>query len=177
MKKPRNLLRWLFDGRFGASDRLIPRWIFLRALAAIYFSAFYSLLFQIKGLIAPDGILPAQQYLAAVARAMPATKYWYAPSLYWISSTSTALLVVTGIGLIAAIVAFLNLWPRLGFFICWLFFLAFVAASSEFSSYQSDGMLLEAGFLALFFTPRGLAPGWGADGPPSRASLWLLQWE
>jgi hypothetical protein len=58
-----------------------------------------------------------------------------------------------------------------------LCFLAFVAASSEFSSYQSDGMLLEAGFLALFFAPRGLMPGWGASTPPSRASLWLLQWE
>src|ERR1019366_4732324 len=40
-----------------------------------------------------------------------------------------------------------------------------------------DGMLLEAGFLALFFAPRGLMPGWGANDPPSRASLWLLQWE
>ena len=38
-------------------------------------------------------------------------------------------------------------------------------------------MLLEAGFLALFFAPRGLMPGWGASDPPSRASLWLLQWE
>ncbi len=46
-----------------------------------------------------------------------------------------------------------------------------------FSSYQSDGMLLEAGFLALFFAPRGLMPGWGASDPPSRASWFLLQWE
>ena len=50
------------------AGRLVPRWIFLRALAAIYFSAFFSLLFQIKGLIGPDGILPAQEYLAAVAQ-------------------------------------------------------------------------------------------------------------
>ena len=47
---------------------LWPRWIFLRALGLIYFSAFYSLLFQIKGLIGPDGILPAVDYLQAVAR-------------------------------------------------------------------------------------------------------------
>src|ERR1700755_2185378 len=38
-------------------------------------------------------------------------------------------------------------------------------------------MLLEAGFLALFFAPRGLMPGLGAGTPPSRASLFLLQWE
>src|SRR5579872_1411315 len=177
MKSPRDLVRWLFDGRYGLADRLIPRWIFLRALALIYFSAFYSLLFQIKGLIGPQGILPAGQYLAAVARALPDSKYWYAPSLYWISSSSTALMAVMWIGLGASVVAFLNLLPRMSFLICWACFLSFVAASGEFSSYQSDGMLLEAGFLALFFVPRGLMPGWGAHDPPSRASLWLLQWE
>lgn len=177
MTTPRNILRWLFDGRHGPADRLIPRWIFLRALAAIYFSAFYSLLFQIKGLIGPEGILPAQQYLAAVGRETPSLEYWYAPSLYWISSSSTALMTVTWIGLAASVVAFLNLWPRVSFFVCWISFLAFVAASGEFSSYQSDGMLLEAGFVALFFVPRGLMPGWGESSLPSRASLWLLQWE
>ncbi len=31
--------------------------------------------------------------------------------------------------------------------------------------------------MALFFVPRGPLPGWGASDPPSRASLWLLQWE
>jgi hypothetical protein len=177
MKKPRNILRWLFDGRCGPADRLIPRWIFLRALAAIYFSAFYSLLFQIKGLIGPDGILPASQYLAAVARSLGSAKYWYAPSLFWISSSSQMMMAMTWIGLIAAGLAFLNLWPRLSFFVCFVCFLSFVGASGEFSGYQSDGMLLEAGFLALFFAPRGLMPGWGANDPPSRASLWLLQWE
>jgi hypothetical protein len=38
-------------------------------------------------------------------------------------------------------------------------------------------MLLESGFLVLFFVPRGLLPGWGIASPPSRAALFLLQWE
>jgi hypothetical protein len=177
MRRLGSILRWLFDGRHGLADRLIPRWIFLRSLAAIYFSAFYSLLFQIKGLIGPHGILPAQQYLPAVGRAMPGLKYWYAPSLFWIASSSHMMMAVMWIGLIAAVIAFLNVWPRLSFFVCFVCFLSFVAASGEFSSYQSDGMLLEAGFLALFLAPRGLMPGWGASDPPSRASFWLLQWE
>lgn len=77
-----NFIRWLFDPLNGAQGRLLPRWIFLRALAAIYFSAFYSLLFQIKGLIGPQGILPARDYLSAVARAYPAAKFWFAPTIY-----------------------------------------------------------------------------------------------
>ena len=172
-----NLLQAVFDAQRGPNDKLIPRWILLRALAAIYFSAFYSLLYQIKGLIGPAGILPARQYLAAVARNIPSWRYWYAPSLFWIASSDFALMLVTWLGLFAAVAAFLNLWPRFCFLICFACFLSFVGASSEFSSYQSDGMLLEAGFIALFFAPRGLTPGWGAHDPPSRASLFLLQWE
>ncbi len=174
---PRNLFRWLFDSRHGPRGRLIPRWIFLRALAAIYFSAFYSLLFQINGLIGPEGVLPAQKYLAAIAQSLGAMRYWYAPSLFWYSSSSAALMTVTWVGLIASVIAFLNVWPRLSFAICFVCFLSFIGASSVFSSYQSDGMLLEAGFISLFFVPRGLLPGWGASDPPSRASLFLLQWE
>ena len=168
---------WLFGSRAGASDRLVPRWIFLRALAAIYFSAFYSLLFQIKGLIGPEGIMPASDYLAAVARQLPATRFWYAPTLFWVSSSSHALMLVAWLGLVASIVAFLNLWPRFSFFICFACFLSFVTVASEFSNYQSDGMLLEAGFISLFFVPSGLMPGLGVATPPSRASLLLLLYE
>jgi hypothetical protein len=174
---PGNLVHWLFDSRSGAAGRLVPRWIFLRALAAIYFSAFYSLLFQIRGLIGPQGIFPASDYLAAVARTYPSTKLWYAPTLFWISSSSHAMMVVAWIGLLASIVALLNLWPRVSFFLCFLCFLSFVTAAGEFSNYQSDGMLLEAGFIALFFVPSGFFPGLGESNPPSRASMFLLQWE
>ena len=172
-----DLFRWLFDSRRGPRGRLVPRWIVLRSLALIYFSAFYSLLFQIKGLIGPEGILPAGQYLAAIAQQLGVSRFWYAPSLYWISTSSAMLMAVTWTGMLAAIAAFFNLWPRLSFFICFICFLSFVGASQVFSGYQSDGMLLEAGFLALFFAPPGLMPGWGASCPPTRASWFLLQWE
>ena len=169
--------RWLFDSRSGPRGRLVPRWIFLRALALIYFSAFFSLLFQIKGLIGPEGILPAQQYLAAIAQQLGGLRFWYAPSLYWISASSATLMAVTWIGLLASIAAFCNLWPRLSFFVCFVCFLSFVGASGVFSSYQSDGMLLEAGFLSLFLAPPGLMPGWAASHPPARAGWFLLQYE
>ena len=176
-RNPGNVIHCLFDSRDGAPSRLVPRWIFLRALALIYLSAFYSLLFQIKGLIGPQGILPARDYLAAVAQQYPSAKLWFAPTLFWISSSADALMLVTWIGLVASLAALVNLWPRLSFLICFVCFLSFVSAANEFSNYQSDGMLLEAGFIALFFVPRGLMPGLGAAFPPSRASLFLLQWE
>lgn len=176
-RTPAGILRSLFDPQFGRRDRLIPRWLLLRALALIYFSAFYSLICQVRGLIGPSGILPAQQYLDAVHQALGASRFWYAPTLYWINSSNAAIMALCWIGLLASIIAFFNLWPRLTFFTCFLCYLSFVAAARDFSGYQSDGMLLEFGFIALFFCPAGLRPRFGASSPPSRASYFLLQWE
>jgi hypothetical protein len=181
MRKVLEVLRVVFDGSRGAGTSILARWIFLRALALIYFSAFFSLLFQIKGLIGPDGILPAGNYLAAIARyygpGRPWASYWQAPSLFWFSSSANMMMAVTWIGIAASLLAFANLWPRVSLLVCLVCFLSFVSAAGDFSSYQSDGMLLEAGFLALFFAPPGIWPGFAPHHPPSWASLWLLRWE
>src|SRR5580704_4120029 len=170
-------LRWLFDSEQGASDHLIPRWIVLRFLGLIYFSAFFSLVFQIRGLIGPEGILPATDYLQAVAGSLGHARFWYAPTLLWLSSGSQMLLALCWAGMVASVLLVFNLWPRGTLGVCFVCFLSFVAAAGDFSGYQSDGMLLEAGFIALFFAPPGFWPGWGETHPPTRASLFLLQWE
>jgi hypothetical protein len=172
-----SVLRWFFDSERGASNRLLPRWIFLRALGLIYYSAFFSLAFQIRGLIGPHGILPAGEYLQAVAERFGHTGYWYAPTLLWFSSSAHMLTGICWAGMIASLLLVLNLWPRGMLAICFACFLSFVSTAQEFSGYQSDGMLLEAGFLALFFAPAGFRPGWGEESRPSRASLFLLTWE
>lgn len=159
-------------------DHLWPRWLFLRAIGLIYFSAFYSLIFQIKGLIGPNGILPAGELLQAIPRYFPGlARFWYAPTLLWYSSSNRALEIICWLGLIASVLAVLNIWPRATLLICFVTFLSFVAAARDFSGYQSDGMLLEAGFICLFFAPPGLLPGLGRMHAPSRASLYLLRWE
>jgi len=178
MRWPASSFRWLFDARQGVTDVFIPRWLFLRALGAIYFSAFFSLLFQIRGLIGPDGILPAGSYLQSVAQALGNwERFWYAPSILWLSAGSHTLDVLCWAGLVASLLLVLNIWPRGMLAICFVLFLSFVAAAQDFSGYQSDGMLLEAGFLGMFFAPPGIRPGLGRSTPPSRACLLLLLWE
>jgi len=174
---PGSIIQRLFDSNYGVSNRLIARWLFLRALGVIYFSAFFSLLFQIRGLIGDNGILPATEYLEAVAHSYGSARFWFAPSLFWYSTSNTWLMAVCWIGLLASVLLFFNLWPRGTLVACFLCFLSFVAVAGDFSGYQSDGMLLEAGFIAWFFAPAGFRPGWGKSHPPSRASLFLLQWE
>src|ERR1700683_2008563 len=87
---------------------LWSRWIFLRALGIFYFSAFYSLLFQIKGLIGPTGILPAGDYLQAVSGAIHSQRFWFAPTLFWFGSTDRALAIVCWVGLIASVLVVFN---------------------------------------------------------------------
>jgi lipase maturation factor 1 len=175
---PASAIRSLFDSKQGSSDRLIPRWLFLRALGLIYFSAFFSLVFQIRGLIGPAGILPANEYLQAVAHSFSHFgRFWFAPTLLWFSSSSPMLVALCWVGLMASLLLFLNVWPQGMLILCLVCFLSFVSAAEDFSGYQSDGMLLEAGFFALFFAPSGFRPRCGGARPPSRASLFLLQWE
>ena len=98
--------------------------------------------------------------------------------MLWFSSGPHIFIgLCAGSGMAASLLLVLNLWPRGMLAICFVCFLSFVAAAQDFSGYQSDGMLLEAGFISLFFAPPGMRPGFGRRSPPMRASLFLLQWE
>lgn len=166
-----------FEAPKTRSTHLWARWIFLRALGLIYFSAFYSLLFQAKGLIGPNGILPASDYLQAVSAALHGARFWFAPSLLWFGASDRALMLLCWAGIIASILLVLNVWPRGMIAICFVCFLSFVCTLQDFASYQSDGMLQEAGFISFFFAPAGFLPGLGRADGPSRLSRFLLQWE
>jgi hypothetical protein len=171
-------IRWLFAPRSAAPGWLVPRWIFLRALGLIFLSAFYSLAYQIHGLIGPSGILPAAAYLARVARAFPgASRFWAAPTILWLGAGHGALTALVACGAVASVLLAIGVWPRASLLVALASFLSFIAVAEEFASYQSDGMLLEAGFLSLFYAPPGLFPRLGRHHPPSRAARFMLLWE
>lgn len=171
-------LRRIFSpGQPGGPGHLWPRWLFLRALGLIFFSAFYSLAFQIEGLVGPNGILPAHEYLTILKDHVGLLRYWFAPTLLWLGNGSLALHVLVWAGLLASVGLVFNVWPRGTIAVALVAYLSFVAAARNFADYQSDGMLLAAGFVSLFFAPAGFRPGLGESRPPSPASLFLLQWE
>lgn len=171
-------LAYLFAPTDLRPGRLVPRWLWLRALGLIFLSAFYALAFQIHGLIGERGILPAVDYVRQAGQVVPgAQRFWLVPSLFWIGAGDRALTVVVAAGIIASVLLVLNVWPRGTTALCTLLFVSCVAVLQDFSSYQSDGMLLEAGFLSIFLAPHGFRPGLGRSEPPSRAALFLVQWE
>ena len=72
--------RRLFGPDTQPPGYLAARWLFLRSLGFVFLSAFYSLAFQIRGLIGPQGILPAQDYLREVAQGLGARRFWFSPT-------------------------------------------------------------------------------------------------
>jgi hypothetical protein len=160
------------------STYLWPRWLCLRGLGLIFFCAFYALAFQIHGLIGERGILPAGEYLTNVHRAVGLVRgIWYAPTILWLGAGNWALGLVVGAGILSSLLLTANIQPRLTTALCTILFLSCVAALQDFSMYQSDGMLLEAGFIACWVAPAGMRPRLGALDPPSRFSLFMLRWE
>jgi lipase maturation factor 1 len=176
MDKVKRIYRYLFDSNYGSCDHFFARWLFLRAMGLIYFSAFFALLFQVRGLIGSRGILPAADYLREASSLGP-LRFWYVPTLLWFSRTDHMLMAICWAGLIASIILVANVWPRAMLLISFVCFLSFVSAAQDFSGYQSDGMLLEAGFLSLFLAPAGVFPGLGFRQRPARAAMFLLLWE
>jgi hypothetical protein len=174
--QPFRKLLFLFDRAHGPVDRLLPRWLFLRALGVIYFSAFLALHFQILGLVGSQGVLPVQQFLTAL-HPLGDTRFWLAPSLLWFGASDHALTTLVWAGLAASVLVTVNVLPRPALLVCWVCFLSFVTTAQDFSQYQSDGMLLEAGLLAMLIAPAGLRPGWGRRSLATRAAYFLLLWE
>ena len=170
------VLRFLFDRTAGPPNHLVARWIYLRCLGLIYFSAFFSLLFQIRGMIGVRGVLPAGEFMQGLAP-LGAKRFVLAPSVLWMGSGDRALMALCWVGLLASVAVTLNVLPRMALVICFVCFLSFVGVSQDFGQYQSDGMLLEAGFLSLFVAPAGVRPGLGKRSLPVRAAVWLLLFE
>src|SRR6516225_8601971 len=83
----------------GPPGHLVARWMFLRAMGFIYSSVFYSLAFQIRGLLGPEGLLPAGMYLKQVSEFLGPSRFWYAPTLLWFGNSDRALMTLCWVGM------------------------------------------------------------------------------
>jgi predicted DCC family thiol-disulfide oxidoreductase YuxK len=130
----------------------LTSWLFLRGLGLIYIAAFYSLSVQILGLVGSDGIVPLSQYLKAAHAGLGASAYWHLPTLFWLSSSDTALVAGTWVGVALGVLVVLGIRVRVALIALWALYLSYTYAGQLFLNFQWDMLLVEAGFLAIFLT-------------------------
>ncbi|MGH7701709.1 MAG: lipase maturation factor family protein [Gemmatimonadales bacterium] len=157
----------------GASYSL-ARWLFLRALGLVYLIAFLSLWIQVQGLIGPDGILPAQEFLELVRPQLGPERYYLVPTVLWLGAGSTGLNLVCGLGVLGALLLALDFWPRGCLVGLWVLYLSLVAVGRDFLGFQWDALLLEAGLLSVPLAPGYFRPGRAAVAAPSPLAIFLL---
>jgi lipase maturation factor 1 len=153
----------------------LGRWVFLRALGLVYLVAFVSLAVQAQGLIGPDGILPAGDYLRAAHQQLGARAYYYLPTVFWLGSGAGALRLATGAGAVLSILLVLDLWPAATLALLWVLYLSLVVVGQDFLAFQWDALLLEAGVLAILLAPGSVRPRLPQTEPPALA-LVLVWW-
>jgi len=167
--------RWVWDAPSVPSSYVHIRWIFLRVMALLYAIAFWSYGIQIRALNGAQGILPAREFLEHVSH-YGAVKFWYVPSLAWLNSSDAFLVGMCVAGGIMSCVLFFNIAPRPSLALLWVLYLSIVSIGGDFMNFQWDALLLETGFLAVWFAPDGFLPQWRGSAPPSRPVLFLLRW-
>jgi predicted DCC family thiol-disulfide oxidoreductase YuxK len=176
------LTRALWGRHVKFPDYFLTRRLFLRALGVIYLVAFASLWTQVDGLIGHNGILPADRLMAAAGQqcdqqGIGLDRFRLLPTLCWINASDSSLHFQCGAGVVLSVLLIVGLAPVPCLALLWLFYLSLVTAGREFLGYQWDNLLLEAGFLAMFFAPLRLWPQKTAprEAAPSRLALWLLR--
>ncbi|RKU12827.1 hypothetical protein C6503_16715 [Candidatus Poribacteria bacterium] len=170
------LTRWFWGTHTERTTFYLSRWLFLRGLGCIYLIAFLSLWVQIHGLIGSNGILPAEQYLAAVRQQIGTEGYYLLPTLFWLNPSDACLHFLCAGGVVLSLILIAGFLPTAALIGLWMFYLSLVTVGQAFLSFQWDVLLLEAGFLAIFFAPLRIRDALTRVSETSTAFLWLLRW-
>lgn len=144
------------------------RWLFERALAAIYLVAFVSTAFQFVPLLGEHGLEPVSRWVTAVP-------FSASPSLFYLAPYDSVFRAAAWLG-VALSVVMLTAWPqRTGrvapaaiWALMWVIYLSFVNIGQTFYSFGWEILLCEVGFFTIFAGPSTSAPNtW---------LLWIWRW-
>jgi hypothetical protein len=117
--------------------------LFPRLLGIIYFFAIGAFIFQIKGLIGKNGILPISDFLRLIRTYYGNKCYLRIPSLFWLNSSDQALMGIIVVGTLLSICLILGFYPSLMLFLLYFLYLSIVSTGQDFLGFGWEGFLLE----------------------------------
>jgi len=169
------MTNWFWGDSSDPSSYYQARKIFLIFLGLVYLVAFASLWGQIQGLVGSTGILPAKEFLEQIQSLTGSGQFWRAPTVFWFYISDGFLVFVCLAGLGLSLLAIFGIFQAPVFFLLWLLYLSLLTVGQDFMAFQWDILLLEAGFLAIFFAPFSGRGKSSSSSPVSGVVLFLYR--
>ena len=151
-KKTNKAVTKELKGKTPGSTYYITGWLFGRYMAILYIISFISAWVQLEGLIGSQGISPIDQFFTRITSSLLTdSNFFNYPTIFWLDQSDIMIHAVCLVGLLSGIGLFLDMVPGITSFLCWFSYLSICVAGQNFFMYQWDILLLESGFLFMFF--------------------------
>jgi hypothetical protein len=144
------------------------RWLVTHGIALAYAIGFTAALRQFRPLMGTDGLLPVPRYTAR-------TPFRRAPSVFQLHWSDRFFAGCCWVGLVLSLAALAGVVERLPlggwiavWLVLWALYLSIVNVGQLWYGFGWESLLCEAGFLAVFLGPAGVAP--------PVPVMWLLRW-
>lgn len=134
---------------FDPEHYLIACKLFTQLLGVIYFAAFAAFLFQIRGLLGSNGILPVVHFLEWMKRRGGKKVYYYIPTLFWLNASDRALMAVTAAGTLCSLLLICNVAPLLMLILLYILYLSILSVGQDFLSFGWEMFLMEVTINAI----------------------------
>lgn len=128
---------------FDPENYLIASKLFTQLLGLIYFAAFGAFLFQIRGLIGREGILPVGSFLQWMRQRAGKKAYKYVPTLFWLNCSDEALMAVAALGTLFSVLLFFYVYPLVMLILLYILYLSILSVGQDFLSFGWEMFLME----------------------------------
>jgi lipase maturation factor 1 len=126
--------------------------LFPRLLGVIYLFVFFPFLFQILGLIGEKGILPIEPLLSIYEKHFGWKKFYAIPSVFWVSASDRALMIVPALGTFLGFLLALSFSPPLLLPLLILLHLSIITAGQDFLTFGWELFCCEIGYNAFLIS-------------------------
>lgn len=143
---------------FTSDNYDLTRFLFQRTMGCMYLLVFIIALKQYRTLVGESGLLPIKHYLRT-------SRFLDAPSLFWINSSDTFILILTWCGLCLSALALTGISDSHGLIVSviiwallWIIYQSFVNTGQTFYGFGWEMVMLETGFLTIFTGSSSVKP-------------------